>query len=193
MATLDDLIAMNTAGYNINALGQVMGAVSHLSYGLTARRGEEFQAAQLRQEAGNAAASGQRSAADVQLQSQYIASRALAVAAASGGGASDPSVVNLMAKNAQVGAYKQSVALYQGADRSRALNLQASAKEYTGKEIAFNSEQVAAGQLFRAGTTLMARDASNSSLFKKYGAGAPASGPMGALIPDLWSENGPGE
>lgn len=191
--TLDDLIAMNTQGANIDAFGRVLSAASHFSFGQTAKAGEGFQAEQLRQEANNAAGSGQRQAADVQLSSQYIASRALAVAAASGGGASDPGVVSLMARNAGIGAYKQSVALYQGADKARALNLQASAHDFQGKETAFNSDQMAGAQTFGAATTLMSRDMNNQSLFKRFGAGAPSSRRIGSVMPDQWANNGPGE
>jgi hypothetical protein len=152
----------------------VIGAASHFSFGQTAAAGETFQANQLRQEASNAAGTGQRQSQDTQLQSQYIASRALAVAAAGGGGASDPGVVSLMARNAQVGAYKQSVALYQGQDKARALGLSAAAHDYQGKEIAFNSDLVAGSQTFGAATTLMSRDASNASLYKRFGGGMPS-------------------
>lgn len=196
MATLDELLAMNGAGVNIDAFGRAFSAASHFSFGQTAQKGEAFQAAQLRSEADNAAATGQRQAQDAQVQSQYIASRALAVAAASGGGASDPGVVTLMARNAQMGAYHQAVALYNGADRARALNLQASAKDYQGKEVAFNSDQMAAAQTFGAATTLMSGRArgqaiaqGQQSLRQKYGGGMPTM----ASIPDVWANNGPGE
>lgn len=171
---LDDLISLNTSGYNTQAVGQVLGAFSHYQFGQSAEAGAKFKATQLRQNAGTAMAVGERSAADVAQQSQLIASRALAVAAASGGGASDPGVVTLMAHNAQIGAYKQASALYAGVDHARALNLQADATEYEGKATALNSDEMAAAQVFGAGTTMLKRNASNASLYQRFGAGNPS-------------------
>ncbi len=183
MATLDDLISQLNLGTNIGSFGDAMGAASHFSYGQTAKQSEDFQAEQLRQQAGQSMASGQRQAQDVQLQSQLIASRALAVAGASGGGASDPGVVALMARNAQIAGYKQQAALYQGEDKARALNLEASAKEFQGKETALNSDIVAGSQVLKAGAnslagkarvkSLMMDQQPNASMFQRFGQGSP--------------------
>jgi hypothetical protein len=177
MSFLDDLLndprSLNSAGTVTQAAGEMMGGISHIEFGIQSRQAAEFQAAQLRLNASNAAASGQRQAADVDLQSKYIASAALATAAASGGGASDPGVVTLMARNAAEGAYKRSVALYEGEDRAKALNLSADAKEFEGKNVLANSVAVGASQFVGAGTTLLRGAAKDRSLFQRFGGGGP--------------------
>lgn len=174
-AFLKDPRMSNTVGTGLQAGGQIMGGLSHVEFGIQSRQAAEFQAAQLRQNANNAQASGERQAADVGLQSKYIASAALATAAASGGGASDPGVITIMARNAAEGAYKQQVALYQGADRARAMDLSAEAKEFEGKNVMANSISVGASQLFGAGTTLLKGAAKDASLFQRFGGGGPGS------------------
>lgn len=172
-AFLSDPRLSNTVGTGLQSGGQIMGGLSHIEFGIQSRQAAEFQAAQLRQNASNAAASGERQAADVDLQSRYIASAALATAAASGGGASDPGVITLMARNAAEGAYKKQVALYQGEDRARALDLSADAKEFEGKSVMANSIGVGASQFFGAGTTLLKGAAKDASLFQRFGGGGP--------------------
>ncbi len=176
MAAIDDIIDLNRTGYRSDAFGQILGAVSHYQFGQQARAGAEYEAAQMRQNAGQALAASQHAALDVDRQSQLVASRALAVAAASGGGASDPGVVSLMAKYAQEGAYKKAVALYGGEEKALAMNAQADAKQYEGKNVALNSDMVAGAGLYGATTTLMKGGAKDSSLYQRFGMGAPTNG-----------------
>lgn len=170
-----DPVKLNNAATAIDAGGQIAGGLSHILYGLQAQQAAEFQAAQLRQNAGQAMASAQRRAFDVDRQSKYVASAALASAAASGGGASDPTVVNLIARNAGEFAYRKAVALYQGEDKARALNLQADAKEFEGANVRANSNMVGVMQGFGAASTLMKGQARQASLLQRFGGGGPSS------------------
>jgi hypothetical protein len=54
------------------------------------------------------------------------------VAAASGAGASDASVVNIVGRIKGEGAYRAATALYAGEDKARVLRMQAAAKRYEG-------------------------------------------------------------
>lgn len=173
MATLDDILSLNNMGYQTDAVGQEIGGASHYMFGVQAAQAAQYKAAQLRINAGQDQASAQRSAQDADKQSQIVASRALAVAAASGGGASDPGVVTIMARNAAEGAYRQQVALYQGDEKARVENMQADATEYEGKTTKLNSEMVGASQLFGAATTLMKGQSRDQSLKQRFGMGAP--------------------
>lgn len=180
MSVIDDLmaspVALNRLNTTVAAAGDLIGAMSHFQFGQTAQQAAEFQAAQMRQQAGQTQASAQRQAFDVDRQAQYIASAALASAAASGGGASDPTVTNLIARNASEMAYRKATALYQGDERARMLNLEADAKEYTGAETKANSAMVGGAQVFKAGTSIL-RGAAREGLLKKYGGnGPPGSG-----------------
>lgn len=193
MSIIDDLMrdprALNNVGTTVDAMGAGIGALSHLEFGIQSKQAAEFQAAQLRQNAGQAMASSQRAAEDANRNAQYITSAALAAAAGSGGGASDPTVVNIIAKNAAEGAYRQSVALYQGEDKAQALETSANAKEYEGRNVLANSAMVGAGQVVGAGTTLLKGAARDSSIFQRFGGGGPKLGSTN----DAWVNNGPGE
>lgn len=170
---LSDPTAMNNAGTSVTAVGDIIGGISHFQFGQQAQAAEDFQAAQLRQNAGQVEASAQRQAYDVNLQTKMVMSRALAVAAGSGGGASDPTVVSLIARDAARGAYLQSSALYGGESKARQMDLEADAKEFKGKNTAMNSDLVAGSQFFKAGTNIMQGAARDASLFQRFGAGGP--------------------
>lgn len=170
---MNDPRLLNSVGSDVEAGGAIAGALSHLDYGLQAQKAMQFQAAQLRINAGQQMASSQRQAFDVQRESDYIASRALAVAAASGGGASDPTVVNLMARNAAEMAYRKSVALYQGENAAREMNMAADAKEYEGANLRRNATEVAASQVLGAGTSLLRGYARDASLRQRFGGDGP--------------------
>lgn len=166
---------LNSYGATADSIGATIGGLSHLQFGLAAKAGNDFQADQLRQNAGQVQASSQRTAFEQDRQTQLVNSAALASAAASGGGASDPTVVNIMARTAGEGAYRKAVALYQGDDRARLMSLQADAKDYEGKSMLSNSEQVAGAQMFSAGTTLLKGMARGSSLYQRFAGGGPNS------------------
>lgn len=171
---------LNAADALTDLAGNAIGAVSHSRFGQQARESADFQAAQLRQNAGEAQASSQRAAFDIDRQTQIVNSHALAVAAASGGGASDPTVVNLIARNAGEGAYRKAVALYQGDERARLMNLQATAKEYEGRNVAANSNLVAAAQGLRGVGSLMQGYAKGASMYERFGGGGVGSGGPGS-------------
>ena len=131
----------------------------------------QFTAAQLREKAGLAIASSQRSAEDIGRQNEYVASRALAVAASSGGGASDPTVINMIARIAGEGAYRRSIALYQGEEKSRSMNMQADAEVMSAQSGVRQAGQNARAANIGAMSTLAK---SGASLFSKYGGDGPA-------------------
>lgn len=179
----------NAGGTIAQVGGALAGGLSHLQFGMQAQAAAEFQAAQLRQNAGQAQAASQRTAMDVDKQAAYTASAALATAAASGGGASDPTVVNLIAKNAGEFAYRKQVALYGGDDKARLDNLTASAKEFEGGNVMRNSMAVAGSQLFGADTTLIKGMAKGASMYERFGGGGPKLNSAN----DAWANDGPGE
>jgi hypothetical protein len=177
MSALDDFLAnqrsLNQWGTTIDVAGQLTGAIGHVQYGMEAAQAAEFQAAQLRQNANNAVAAGQHRAEDVDRQAKILASNALAAAAAGGGGASDPGVVNIIAGVAAEGAYRKAVALYEGQDRARALNLDADTREYAGKKARSDSIVSGAASMFKAGTTAIQGQARDASLYQRFGMGGP--------------------
>jgi hypothetical protein len=77
-------------------------------------------------------ASAQRTALDEKRKSAYVQSRLQAVSAASGGGASDPTVIKLSSDIAAQGEYNALSALYSGQSQNVALQNQANLDIYTG-------------------------------------------------------------
>jgi len=134
--------------------GGLTGAYGELEQGRYARAMSKIQAMHLRKNAQEAFAGAQRDAADIQLQTDLTASRALAVAAASGAGASDPTVLNIISKISSEGAYHKSMALYKGKMEYQDLQYQAWAAEKSGAQAERASRFNAAGKLLNTGSSL---------------------------------------
>lgn len=132
-------------------------------------------------QAGLVVAASQRQAGEERRQADLAASRALAVAAASGGGVSDPTVVNILANTRGEGAYRAQVALYEGEERSRAIRIAgAGAQDFDdGDSIMAGATAAAAGRLARTGLSLYAR----------YGMGGPGATPSAGSNLD-WNSTG---
>lgn len=167
---------LSAVGGALDAFGQAAGGVSHVMFGIQARQAANFEAAQMRQNGNAAVAASQRSAYEIDRQTQFVTSRALAVAAGSGGGASDPTVVHLIARDAGEGAYQRSLALYAGTDRARLDNMSADAKTFEGKSTFGNSLQVGAAAYAGGAANLLKSQARGASLLQRFGGGGPQVG-----------------
>lgn len=93
---------------------------------------KEFEAEQLEVLAKQEVAASQREALEEERQAKLRASRALAVAAASGGGASDPTVIDIIANLRGEGAYRAGLRLYEGEERARLNLLEARERRFAG-------------------------------------------------------------
>lgn len=175
---------MNFIGGRTAASGNQQAAVAATNAGDAMQAAADFEAAQLRVNAGQAVAGGQRNAQNETLKAQLLASRAAAVAAAGGGAVTDPSVTHIIADITGRGSYNAAVALYQGEDAARSMNAGADAKTLEGKiakqggidrAAAYNTQADAANlRAFGAlGTGAL-------SLFGKYGQGGPGASPLAA-------------
>jgi hypothetical protein len=129
-----------------------------------------FEAEQLEQQAGQAIAASQRDALEERRKADLAASRALALAAASGGGASDTTVVNLIAGLKGEGAYRSAVAIYRGEDQARKMRMGAQGKRFEGAVAEeggqFESaayKTMAMASLFDIGSSLATRYGGSSS------------------------------
>lgn len=161
----------------------VAGAVASISGGMSAAKaakqaGEnqkaesDFEAAQMNQAAGQARAASQRDAEEQRRQTALVQSRALALSAASGAGTTDPSVVNLIGDIAGQGAYRAGVALYQGDEKARQLEMGASSKLYEGEVALVTGKNKARAYTIQGITGAIG---SASSMFGKYGGGGPGA------------------
>ena len=79
------------------ALGTIVGAGGQLAAGRQQQQAEDYQATLARRNALAAEATSQRQAIAERRQAQYLGSRVRALAAASGAGATDPTVLNIEA------------------------------------------------------------------------------------------------
>lgn len=133
-----------------------MQAVGAYKAGSAEQKAAQFQADQLRANAGEERASSQRALAEVRRQTRLKQS---ALQARAGGGGLDAGVVGLAEDIAGEGEYRALTALFEGEDRATGMESQAAAAEWSGK------------QAKRAGTlravTSVLGDA--PSLWEKYG------------------------
>lgn len=164
----------------LNAIAGGMQAGSRISqgqqiadHGQALKQAAQFQADQLREQAGDAIATAQRRAWSEDRAARYLQSETLARAAASGGGASDPTVINIIAKQAEEGAYRQQVALYEGNSRARGLVRQAQAREFEGASQLASAQGAERASYLQAGTSLIGSLARDSSLYQRFGGGGP--------------------
>lgn len=110
-----------------------MSVLGQAQAGSQAKRAADSEAQQMRYMAGQARASSQRAAREEKRQARLLESRAQAVAAASGGGATDPTVVKTIADIATEGEYRALSALWEGNERAIGLEKQAKATQAEGR------------------------------------------------------------
>lgn len=137
-----------------------------------------FDAAQLDVNAGQAIAAAQREGLEQERQARLIASRALAVGAATGS-ASDPTVVNVIADIEGVGALRKATAIYQGEEQARKLRMGAAARRFEG-DLALEAGELTSDAYKTAafGTAI----SGGGSLFAKYGMGGPKTNPKAGAL-----------
>lgn len=145
-------MALAVGGSLLSAGGTIVGANSQASE-------LRSEAGQLDTMAGQERATGQRAAVEARRQSALLGSRALAVAAASGGGASDPTVVNIISRLSGEGQFRALTAMYDAEETARSKEMQAIDK----RKEAGNVKK--AGLLTAAGTLLN----SGASMYKTFG------------------------
>ena len=145
----------------VTAASAIASAAGSIMSGKAEASASRFQAAQMKQQAGQERAVSQRKAIEQRRQAGLANSRVTALAAASGAGATDPTVLDIEGDNAAAGEYNALSALYAGEERARGLEMGAGAKLYEG------SQAKRAG-LIKGGSTLLS---AGSSMFDKYGNG----------------------
>jgi hypothetical protein len=143
--------------YIVSAAGTLLGGASE-------KGAAKSQALQLEQQAGQDRASAQRAAIDQRRSARYMQSRVQALAAASGGGASDPTIINLQNNIDAAGEYSALTAMYEGEDAARG-------KEYGAQVARKTGKAAATASYLKAGSTLLA---GASSWYDKYGGGGPS-------------------
>lgn len=119
----------------------VMGVAGQQSQGRAAQRRAEgerqaayYTAAQMEQRASQAEAASQLDAREEIRKAKLMQSRALALAAASGGGVVNPNVLRVLSGIAAEGELAKMTQLYKGTERARLLRMQATATRFEGDQ-----------------------------------------------------------
>lgn len=114
----------------------------------------QYQAQQLDQNAGQQQAAAQRAAMEQRRRGMLAQSRALAIAAASGGG-HDPTTVDIIGDLAQETTYRSMLDLYEGDDKARLLRQQAAGARYGGEVARQAGSMNATASILKGGTSLL--------------------------------------
>lgn len=128
---------------------------------------DRFQRDQMTQNAGQDIAAAQRKAHNEKVRANMLASRAVAAAGASGGGLTDPSIINLIADIQGEGAYRSNVQLYQGEEQARGSLMGADAKNYEAESAIIGGRQKSNAYLMKGFT------GAGSTLYSRFGGGGP--------------------
>ena len=131
----------------------------------------EFEAAQQEIAAQESAGVGMRAAQDEILKAKLVNSTALARAAASGAGASDPTVMAVLSRTAGEGAYRSALAMYEGEAQARLDRMRAAALRYEGSVGVSDADEAARQSGYGVGATLLNGGARMLSMYDRYWAG----------------------
>lgn len=123
---------LDLIGTGLQVLGQVSAGKAARRAGESQQAAAEYSAEQLDINAEQAIAVSHRAAAEQLRKSMLVQSRALAIAAASGAGALDPTVMALIGGYSKEGELASETVLYGGEERARAMREQAKASRYEG-------------------------------------------------------------
>jgi hypothetical protein len=138
----------------LQGAGTVLSAVGSIQQGNAAADAGNSEAAQLNYRAGQTRASTQRSYIEGLRQSRLVASRGRAVAAASGAGATDPTVVKTLADVSAAGEYEALTKLYEGNDAAIGMEASAGARRREGSSARTSGYLKAASTVLNQGVSL---------------------------------------
>lgn len=178
-------VAAQVVGTILTVSGGLKQADAAEAAGARAREAKEFEAAQLGQQAGQAQASAQRRSLEQRRRAQMVASRALAVSAASGAGASDPTIETIISDIQGEGAYRAGLELYHGEERARQMRMGAEAANYEGQVAERGGKERARAARISAFGSALSGAGNSYSLYSKYGMGGPQ-----AANTDGWLDTG---
>lgn len=168
-------LIMQAGGTLLSAQGQLSRGRAALGAAKSKQIEDNFEATQLNQDAGQSIAVSQRNAADVKRQTTLINSQALARAAASGAGASDPSVISTIARTSGEGAYRQGVALYEGEAQARMDRIRAAAATLEGNLDVSAGEAANSMSKVGAVSTVLTGGSNTYSMYRKYNPSSSAT------------------
>lgn len=135
-----------SAGSALSAIGAGVSAIGTLQAGKAADAQARQDALNMEAQGKEELAASQREAMQKRREGALINSRAQALAAASGGGADDPTIVRLMTQTASEAENNAGSVMFGGLSRQRGLNDSAKARRKEGKASLLGSHLGAFGQ-----------------------------------------------
>lgn len=172
------MAASDFLGPSLQIGSTILSAGSQLARGDAARTigvrrkaAGDFEAAQQELAASESSGVAMRAAQDEVLKARMVNSTALARAAASGAGASDPTVMAVLSRTAGEGAYRSAVAMYEGEAQARLDRMRAAALRYQGEVGVADAEAAASSYDMGMASTLLNGGVKALSMFDKYWAG----------------------
>jgi len=134
------LTVLSVASTALAAGGTLMGGAAAADAGARGQQAQEFKAQQEEMAAQESRAGAQRAAMESRRKGTFLQSTLQARAAASGGGADDPTVLNLGGDIAARSEYDALFDMYKGENRARGLEDQAMASRLTGDALKAEGE-----------------------------------------------------
>ena len=153
----------------VSLLGTAVSAVGTIAAGTAQKSAANYQAQQREQQAMESRAAAQRTSMEHQRQTELMQSKLQANAAASGAGAADPTVVKLGEDIASRGEYQSLMDMYQGENRARGLQDQATADRLSGKAAQTGSYFSAAGTIASGAGSFLSKYANDFKTSPSYG------------------------
>jgi hypothetical protein len=153
------------AGGALSAAGTIMGGNAAASAGKSQQDAAYFKAAQEDQAAQESRAAAQRVALDKAREGRLLQSTLQANAAASGGGAADPTILDLAGGIAGRSEYESLLEMYKGENRARGLEDTAIGSRLSGDAAKAEGDAKKTASYFSAAGTLIG---SAGSAYKTY-------------------------
>ncbi len=167
-------IVLTVASTVLTAYGQIQQGKAADAQAKAQQQGLEYQAKQREAAAVQERAQTQRRVIEENRQKNLVKSKVVARSAASGAGALDGSVVDIMGDLEQEGEYNKGVALYEGEERARSLETGAAIDRYEGQQVraadkaAKKSSYLAAGSTIFKGASSIAGSDAGKSMYERF-------------------------
>lgn len=137
--------------------GTIMSAVSARNEGKALEQGANYEAQQLDAKAGQERASAIYAAQEDRRQKRLAQSRAQAVAASGGGMATDSDVLDIMGDLEKEGEFRAMTRIYEGEERARGMETDATLRRYEGKQSKRAGNTKATATILSGATSLFDR------------------------------------
>lgn len=169
-------IGLTAASTAVSAAGTIAGGDAALAAGQSTQQAYEYRAKQEEQAAQESRASAQRVALDKQRQGRLLLSTLQARAAAGGGGAADPTILNLGGDIAGRSEYDALLEMYKGENRARGLEDSATASRMSGDAALAEGEAKRKASQLSAIGTIIGGAGSMFGTYSKIGSSSASGG-----------------